>query len=65
MLSFSSLLFSDAFFWMLRVSPITGSFPQPLSAQQWYKSMDSSMIYQLPPEVVTRICVLSGFKQCA
>jgi len=32
MLSLSSLLFSDTFFWMLRVSPITGALPQPLSA---------------------------------
>lgn len=31
---FSALLFADAFFWMLRVSPVTGSFPQPLSAVQ-------------------------------
>ena len=31
---FSALLFADAFFWILRVSPVTGSFPQPLSAAQ-------------------------------
>lgn len=31
---FSALFFADAFFWMLRVSPVTGSFPQPLSAAQ-------------------------------
>ncbi len=31
---FSALLFADAFFWILRVSPVTGSFPQPLSAVQ-------------------------------
>jgi len=31
---FSALLFADAFFWMLRVSPVTGSFPQPLSSAQ-------------------------------
>lgn len=31
---FSAMLFADAFFWMLRVSPVTGSFPQPLSAVQ-------------------------------
>ena len=31
---FSALLFADAFFWILRVSPVTGSFPQPLSATQ-------------------------------
>lgn len=34
MLSLFSLLFNDAFFWMLRVSPVTGSFPHPLSAAQ-------------------------------
>lgn len=32
MLSLSSLLFHEGLFWMLRVSSITGSFPQPLSA---------------------------------
>ncbi len=31
---FSALIFADAFFWMLRVSPVSGSFPQPLSAAQ-------------------------------
>jgi len=31
---FSAPLFADAFFWMLRVSPVTGSFPQPLSSAQ-------------------------------
>ena len=31
---FSALLFADAFFWILRVSPVAGSFPQPLSAAQ-------------------------------
>ena len=31
---FSAMLFADTFFWMLRVSPVTGSFPQPLSAVQ-------------------------------
>lgn len=31
---FSAMLFADAFFWILRVSPVTGSFPQPLSAAQ-------------------------------
>ena len=31
---FSALLSADAFFWILRVSPVTGSFPQPLSAAQ-------------------------------
>ena len=41
MLSFSSLLFSDAFFWMLRVSPITGSFPQPLSAQREREALEA------------------------
>ncbi len=30
----SALFFADAFFWMLRVSPVSGSFPQPLSAAQ-------------------------------
>ena len=41
MLSFSSLLFSDAFFWMLRVSPITGSFPQPLSAAREREALEA------------------------
>ena len=34
MFALSSLLFRDAFFWMLRVSPISGSFPRPLTAEQ-------------------------------
>lgn len=41
MLSLSSLLFSDAFFWMLRVSPVTGSFPQPLSAAQEREALEA------------------------
>lgn len=41
MLSLSSLLFSDAFFWMLRVSPVTGSFPQPLSAVQEREALEA------------------------
>ena len=41
MLSLSSLLFSDAFFWMLRVSPITGSFPQPLSAAREREALEA------------------------
>ncbi len=31
---FSPFIFADAFFWMLRVSPVSGSFPQPLKAEQ-------------------------------
>lgn len=31
---FTAMLFADAFFWMLRVSPVAGSFPQPLTAAQ-------------------------------
>ena len=38
---FSALLFADAFFWMLRVSPITGSFPQPLSAAQEREALEA------------------------
>ena len=34
MIALSSLLFRDAFFWMLRVSPLSGSFPRPLTAEQ-------------------------------
>ena len=30
--SLFALLGSEGLFWMLRVSPVTGSFPQPLSA---------------------------------
>lgn len=30
----SVVFFAEAFFWMLRVSPVSGSFPQPLSAAQ-------------------------------
>ena len=30
--SLFALLGSESLFWMLRVSPVTGSFPQPLSA---------------------------------
>ena len=41
MLSLSSLLFSDAFFWMLRVSPVTGSFPQPLSPTQERETLEA------------------------
>ena len=41
MLSLSSLLFSDAFFWMLRVSPVTGSFPQPLSAAREQEALEA------------------------
>ena len=41
MLSLSSLLFSDAFFWMLRVSPVTGSFPQPLSPTQEREALEA------------------------
>ena len=41
MLSLSSLLFSDAFFWMLRVSPVTGSFPQPLSAAREREALEA------------------------
>ena len=38
---FSALLFADAFFWMLRVSPVTGSFPQPLSATQEWEALEA------------------------
>ena len=38
---FSSMLFADAFFWMLRVSPVTGSFPQPLSAAQEREALEA------------------------
>ena len=41
MLSLSSLLFGDAFFWMLRVSPVTGSFPQPLSPVQEKEALEA------------------------
>lgn len=41
MLSLSSLLFSDVFFWMLRVSPVTGSFPQPLTAAQEREALEA------------------------
>lgn len=34
MFSLSSPLFCDAFFWILRVSPVSGSFPRPLTAEQ-------------------------------
>ncbi len=41
MLSFSSLLFSEGLFWMLRVSPISGSFPPPLTAQQEQEALEA------------------------
>ena len=41
MLSFSSLLFSEGLFWMLRVSPISGSFPPPLTAKQEQEALEA------------------------
>lgn len=40
MLSFASLLFGEGLFWMLRVSPISGSFPPPLSAAQEKEALE-------------------------
>ncbi len=40
----SAVFFAEAFFWMLRVSPVSGSFPQPLSAareRQMLEAMQS------------------------
>lgn len=41
MLSFSSLLFSEGLFWMLRVAPISGSFPPPLTALQEKEALEA------------------------
>ncbi len=37
----SALFFADAFFWMLRVSPVSGSFPQPLSPAREKQALDA------------------------
>ncbi len=36
-----SLLFANLFFLMLRVSPVTGSFPRPLSAKEEREALDA------------------------
>ena len=41
MLSFSSLLFSEGLFWMLRVAPVSGSFPPPLTALQEKEALEA------------------------
>ncbi len=41
MLSFSSLLFSEGLFWILRVAPISGSFPAPLTALQEKEALEA------------------------
>ena len=51
---FSALLFADAFFWMLRVSPITGSFPQPLSAAQEREALEAMQRAKLEKYRVSR-----------
>ena len=38
---FTAMLFADAFFWMLRVSPVAGSFPQPLTAVQERNALEA------------------------
>ncbi len=37
----SAFFFADAFFWMLRVSPAAGSFPQPLSAAREAQALEA------------------------
>ena len=41
--SLFALLGSEGLFWMLRVSPVTGSFPQPLSAAREREALLDAM----------------------
>lgn len=41
MLSLAALAFADLFFLMLRVSPVSGSFPKPLSAREEREALEA------------------------